>query len=50
MGSEGLVPPYDGIPSQIALRGLGYVLRYLGSQPELGPCMGVPTAIPDSML
>jgi hypothetical protein len=44
------MPPYDGIPLRIALGGLGYVFRYLGSQPELGPCMGIPTVIPDSMI
>jgi hypothetical protein len=44
------MPTYDGTPSRIAPGGLGYVLRYLGLQPELEPCMGVPTVIPDSML
>jgi hypothetical protein len=44
------MPPYDGTPSRIAPRGLGYVLRYLRLQPELGPCTGVPTVIPNSVL
>jgi hypothetical protein len=44
------MPSYDGISSRIALGGLRYVLRYLGSQLELGPCTGVPIVIPDSML
>jgi hypothetical protein len=30
--------------------GLGYILRYLGSQPKLGPSMGVPIVIPDYVL
>jgi hypothetical protein len=52
--------PFDGVRGidaylrwdtvTIALRGLEYVLRYLGSQPELGPCTDVPIVIPDSML
>jgi hypothetical protein len=44
------MPPYDGIPSRIAPEGFGYVLRYLGLQPEIGPCTGVATVIPDSVL
>jgi hypothetical protein len=31
------MPPYDAIPLRIAPEGLVYVLRYLGSQPKLGP-------------
>jgi hypothetical protein len=44
------MPPYDGTLSRIAPGGLGYVLGYLGSQSELGPCMGVPIVIPDFVL
>jgi hypothetical protein len=43
------MPPFDGIPSQIAPGGVGYVLGYLRLQPELWPCMDAPTVILDSV-
>jgi hypothetical protein len=47
MGFEGSMRPYNGIASRIAPEGLRYILGYLRSQPELWPCTGVPTIIPD---